>query len=175
MKELLKGKKRYRLPGSGRHALFSNEEVTLTHRILNRREQHLRVTRNDIANYAWSLITNEGFKASRGWLDNFLNRHYFSLHRVTTVGQRLPDDVYPKLLSFIQFNSIQLHTYQIDLSSIGNMDETAICSDMPQRTTIAPTGTKSIPIFSTGHEKLQTTVAFSAMADGRKTSSIYHF
>ena len=164
----VRNKKRNRLPGSGRHASYPDEEETLTQWILNQREQHLRVTRNDIANYARTLITDEFFQASRGWVDNFLNRQHFSLRRVTTVGQRLPDYLYPKLLSFIQFNSTQLHTYHIALSSIGNMDETAIWSDMPQRTTIAPTGTKSIPILSTGHEKLRTTVALSAMADGRK-------
>ena len=41
------------------------------------------------------------FSASRGWIENFLKRNGFSLWRRTTVSKRLPQDLIPKVSSFV--------------------------------------------------------------------------
>ena len=160
--------KKCRLPGGGRKAAYISEEEQLSQWIIQQRELHLRVSRLDLAKKAKELIKDENFKGSRGWVDNFLHRNHFSIRRNTTVGQRLPTDLYPKVEAFIKYNANLIHSFKLDLGFIGNMDETAIWSDMPSPTTIAPIGSKSIPLLSTGHEKQRTTVALTALANGQK-------
>ena len=55
------------------------------------------------------------------------------------------------------------------------MDETAIWADMPGLTTIAPIGTKSVPLLTTGHEKLRISVCYTALADGKKLPPLVVF
>ncbi len=50
--------------------------------------------------------------------------------------------------------------------SIFAMDETECWFDMPSDMTIAPTGSRSVPL--TGHEKDHFTVILTARADGKK-------
>lgn len=40
------------------------------------------------------------------------------------------------------------------LTATGNMDETLLWMDMPGDTTIARTGVKSVPLLTSGHEKI---------------------
>ena len=108
------------------------------------------------------------FKASRGWLEKFMKRHCFSLRRRTTVSQRLPKDLVPKVTSFIMGTRRLRHSKKYPLGSIGNMDETPLWLDMPGETTVARTGERSIPVRTTGHDKNRFTVCLAAMADGRK-------
>lgn len=48
------------------------------------------------------------------------------------------------------------------------MDETPLWLDMPGETSIAHRSDKSVPVRTTGHDKVRFTVVLSAMADGRK-------
>ena len=48
------------------------------------------------------------------------------------------------------------------------MDETACWFDMPSDTTVASTGSKAVPVKTTGHEKDHFTVVLTARADGKK-------
>ena len=48
------------------------------------------------------------------------------------------------------------------------MDETACWFDMPSDTTVASTGSKAVPVKTTGHEKDYFTVVLTAHADGKK-------
>jgi hypothetical protein len=41
------------------------------------------------------------FKASNGWLFNFLRRNRFVLRRITTTGRELPENAIDTILSFI--------------------------------------------------------------------------
>lgn len=107
--------------------------------------------------------------ASRGWLELFMKRHSMSLRRRTTVSQRLPSDLLPfKVTAFI-VNTRRLRILkQYPLSLMGNMDETPLWMDMPGETTVTRTGDRSVPIRTTGHDKVRFTVVLSAMADGKK-------
>ena len=111
---------------------------------------------------------NESFKASRGWLDNFMKRKGLSLRRKTTVCQTEPANLIPKLVQFV----IRLRKLQIDQNfsedSIFAMDETACWMDMPADTTVDLSGARSISLKTTGHEKDHYTVILTAKADGTK-------
>ena len=48
------------------------------------------------------------------------------------------------------------------------MDETAVWSDMVGNTTVNATGSKDIPLKSTGNEKVRVTVCLTAKADGTR-------
>ena len=97
-----------------------------------------------------------------------MKRHGFSLRRRTTVSQRLPKDLVPKVTMFIMATRRLRHSKDYPLGSIGNMDETPLWLDMPGATTITHSGERSVPVRTTGHEKNRFTVCLSAMADGSK-------
>ena len=117
---------------------------------------------------AKALSTVDSFKASLGWLCRFLKRHSLSLRRKTTICQSVPSDCIPKMVSFIiRLRTLQIRNkYQYD--SIFAMDETACWMDRPGDTTVATTGTRSVPLKTTGHEKDHFTVVLTAKADGKK-------
>lgn len=119
---------------------------------------------------ARALSDNPDFKASRGWLSRLTKRHSLSLRR-KTVCQTAPADCIPKLVSFIMhLRALQIkHKYQPNC--IFAMDETACWMDMPSDTTVAPAGSRSVPLKTTGHaghEKDHFTVILTAEADGTK-------
>jgi hypothetical protein len=51
---------------------------------------------------------------------------------------------------------------------MGNTDETPVFFYMPANTTVDTKGSNSVPVKTTGHEKLRITVMLSVPADGRK-------
>ena len=55
------------------------------------------------------------------------------------------------------------------------MNETPITFDLPSNTTIDETGTRSVSIHITGHEKTNFTVILTYMADGIKLSPLVIF
>ena len=159
---------RKRLSGAGRKPKDVEMEEELFQWIVELRSRHLRVSRSMIRLQAKKLSSDDEFKASRGWLQRFMNRHDLSLRRKTTVSQSVPSDVIPKLVSFIlHLRSLQArHVYPTD--SIFAMDETACWMDMPGDTTIARTGCRSVPLKTSGHEKDHFTVILTAKASGTK-------
>ena len=70
--------------------------------------------------------------------------------------------------SFVNYCRDQLLLNGYSRSDIANMDETAIWADMPGETTVTTKGVRSVPMFSTGHEKSRVTVCLAAFADGQK-------
>ena len=171
--------KKKRLPGAGRKAVFSIAmEEDLVEWMETSRRQHLRVTCNAIQRNAAAIYDNHSlgdgepagpaFAASRGWLEKFLKRQEFTIRRRTTVSQRLPRELVPKVVGFIMHLHRRLFHERIPISAIGNMDETPCCLDMPGETTVEHVGARSVPLRTTGHEKSRFTVVLAAMADGRK-------
>ena len=58
--------------------------------------------------------------------------------------------------------------FQLNNSSIIAMDETPIWSDMVSSTTVDLSGTKGVPLKTTGHEKVKVSVCLAARGDGTK-------
>ncbi len=117
----------------------------------------------------------QSFAFSNKWVDGLMNRNNLSNRRRTTIAQRLPDDLIEKqqeFLAFIMYRRIQ-HDYPLTL--IGNMDETPMTFDLPSNTTIDETGTRSVSIHTTGHEKTNFTVVLTCMADRTKLPPLVIF
>ena len=115
------------------------------------------------------------FKASRGWLQLFLRRKKLSLRRKTTVCQKTPQDVIPKLVSYIMHLRKSQSTHTFGSASMFVMDETACWIDMPSDSTIDIFEARSVPLKTTGHEKLNFTVILTARADGKKCKPFVDF
>ena len=93
-------KKKKRMDGGGRKARLPDVEVMVMAWIDEMRSGNLRVTCSAIQRKAIELARCEGdteFTASRGWLEKFFHRHQLSLRRKTSVSQRLPRDLIPKV------------------------------------------------------------------------------
>ena len=65
--------------------------------------------------------------------------------------------------------------YNYEAYRIGNMDETAIYLDMPGDSTLDETGTRSVLIRTTGHDKDKVTVMLAALGDGTKIAPLMIF
>ena len=183
-------KKKKRIDGGGRKPRLPDVETVLMAWIDELRAGHLRITCSEIQRKATELARNEGdteFIASRGWLQKFFKRHQLSLRTKTSVSQKLPQDLMPKVL-FLVFKTSMLYIApmivqvvgfitktrklrllkQYSLGCIGNMDETPLWMDMPGETTVSRAGERTLSIRTTGHDKGRFTVVLAAMADGKK-------
>ena len=147
--------KKKRLEGGGKKPLIPEIEEKLEEWIEHLRAGNLRVTRISIQRKAMEIFQSSDrshdFTASRGWLENFLKRKTFTLRRRTTVSQRLPPDLVPRVVCFVLTTRKLFRKNSYALSAIGNMDETPLWLDMPGETTISRVGERS----GTGHEILQ--------------------
>ena len=75
-------------------------------------------------------------------------------------------------MNFVLYRRIQ-HDYPLAL--IGNMDEVPLSFNMPSNRTIDITGTKTVGIRTTGHEKSNFTVVLGCMANGVKLPPVIIF
>ena len=164
-------KKRKRLSGGGRKPRCEELERKLQAWICSRREERLPVSRTMIQRQAMEIFQQDGkenFAASNGWLMRFLKRFGFTLRRRTTVSQRIPALFIPKIVSFIRYLEEMRKTKKYKPGDIYVMDETPVWVEPLAETTIDRKGVKSVPIKTTGHEKVRLTVALTAKADGTK-------
>ena len=115
----------------GRKPLLPDIEDQLQDWIESLREKNIRVTRSSLMKKAAELFqateTEEiAFSASRGWLEKFLKHKESTLRHRTTVSQRLPSDLIPKVAHFVIYNCNLMVRHSYPLSVIGNMDETPV-------------------------------------------------
>lgn len=169
-----KGKEKKRLAGGGRKPLSDELEKNVLEWILERRSKGLRVSRILIMKKA-SLFykementTDTEFSASRGWCENFMRRNGLSLRRKTSVCQKDPDMVISKLVAYVlRIRRLRLqHNYTFE--NIYAMDETPVWSDMVSSSTVDKTGSKTVTLKSTGHEKSRVSVCLTAQGSGKK-------
>jgi hypothetical protein len=160
-------KQRRRLDGGGKSIKNSDGEYELAMWVMYLREQHIPVTRFSIAEEAKRIFNIHGFKASSGWIDNFMMRWNFSLRRPTSIGQTIPKDFLEKVVGFLKLIKHLVSSKQISESHIGNMDETSICFEMSPHQIIHLRGEKSVPINTHVNTRQHFTVVLCAMADGR--------
>ena len=76
-------------------------------------------------------------------------------------------------MNFQQFIIKMRREKDYPLSLIGNADQTLLTFDMPADSTIDFSGTSSISIKTTGHEKNRFAVMLACMADGTKLLKPY--
>ena len=156
----------------GRKLHNDNLEIELVAWIHERRERRLRVTYNEIRQHALQFSSQQDgeteFRASHGWLEKFLRRNGFSLRRKTTEGQKDPEQLVEKLVSFVLHVSRMRTTYNVNPENIFLMDECAVWFDSSGNTTVETTGRRTVGIKTTGHEKANVTVCLTVSASGQK-------
>ena len=109
-----------------------------------------------------------GFVASNGLLMKFMKRNNLSMRGRTTIVQKDPSHLTTKLVKYV------IHVRRLSMKTnfspdcIIAMDETAVWSDMVGNVTVDTTGTKDVPLKSTGNEKVKVRVCLTAKADGTK-------
>ena len=181
------GKKRKRVDGGGRKPQFQAVDDVVLDWISIRQERGLQVSRKLIMKKA-QVVYNElkttqadtinyygEFKASTGWLKNFMRRNHLSLRRKTSVAQKDPDRLVAKIVSYV------LHVRRLQSRNNYNpcdiiaMDETPVWSDMVSETTVDTTGKKTVTLKTTGHEKSRVSVCLAAKADGTKLKPMIVF
>ena len=108
------------------------------------------------------------FKFSNTWLEGFMKRFNFAIHRQTHIAQHLPNDLLQKQQSFLSFILYRRIQYDYPLKYIGNMDENPVTFDLPSNTTLDQRDTSTVTIRITGHKKTHFTVVLSCLADGIK-------
>jgi transposase len=183
--QLLKAQPGLKRLNKGRPPKYVTLETALVEWVRERRNNQQAVSRQMIQVKAkafareqeWQTIYPDiqDFTFSHKWLDGWMVRNNLSNRRRTTVAQHLPDNLIEKqqeFLAFIMYRRIQ-HDYPIGL--IGNMDETPMTFDLPSCTTVDETGTRTVSIRTTGHEKTNFTVVLTCMADGTKLPPIVIF
>lgn len=158
--------------GSGRQPLFANLEDMVAEWIVDRRARSLVVRKSDIQAFALKMapqfdISTDIFKASQHWLDNFFQRHEFSLRRSTTLFKVEDAEVVKRALAFKSFvDKIDFSKY--NLSNMIAMDETAIFMGQESKTTVEKKGSSSIYVASTGYESARVTCILAIRLDGTK-------
>lgn len=101
--------------------------------------------------------SRERFSASYGWLRRMVRRNNLSFRRVTSVGQKVPDDAPERCDTFLaEMKSLG------DFDIIMNMDETPCYFDMPSSVTFDLKGVQTVKVRTTGNEKLRFTVVLTA-------------
>ena len=113
-------------------------------------------------------LNQSEFKASCGWASNFMSRHNLYVRRQTRISQKLPADIDEKLMNSQQFIIKMQREKDYPLSLIEIADQTPLTFDMPADSTIDFSGTSSISMKTTGHEKNRFTVLLACMADSTK-------
>ncbi|GES93238.1 pogo transposable element with KRAB domain [Rhizophagus clarus] len=109
------------------------------------------------------------------WVDGFMSRHKLDNRRKTTVAQHLPEDYVEQQGNFLSYILYRRNEHNYPLSLIRNMDETLMAFNLPSNNTIEQSGTKTISILSTGHERSNFTVVLACMADGTKLPPVIIF
>ncbi|GES91790.1 pogo transposable element with KRAB domain [Rhizophagus clarus] len=109
------------------------------------------------------------------WVDGFMSHHKLVNRRKTTVAQRLPEDYVEQQGNFLSYILYRRNEHNYPLSLIGNMDETPMAFNLPSNNTIEQSGTKTVSILSTGHERSNFTVVLACMADGTKLPPVIIF
>ena len=138
--------------------------------IKKRRSEKKSVTSKLVCKYARSSFkelypnSTTQFKASKGWFRRFRKRNSVSYRRVTSVGQKVPDDAPARAEEFLHMMS-EKRKYELYV----NMDESPQYFDMPRNATFDITGVKSVKVKTTGYEKLRFTTVLSVGWRGRGT------
>ena len=165
--------KKQNFPGAGRPLSYTVElEDQLIKWILVLRDLDFLVSILALQEKAKNLIQpgNPEFKASRGWIENFFNRH-----KLTSVSQKLPSQLEIVLTKFYADAAKFMRIGKYPLSLVGNMDKTPAFFDMVPSKCIAAKGTKECVVRTSGGEKKHLTVVLSATGDGKMLPPIILF
>lgn len=179
LKDMPRGKKKC----PTRCASFPGLEKDLNDWVVECRQNGSLVTRTGIRLRALQMSKDEKYKsekpsvfvASAGWCTRFMNRHGLCLRQRTKIVQKLPRDLEEKIESFQRFIIKHQKEFALELSQIGNMDETPMTFDLLSNRPVTGVDEKTVLIKTTGHEKIRFTVVLSCLANGSKLHPVIVF
>ena len=166
----MKGK-RFRVDGGGWKLTDVELEEEVLSWIQQRGSNMLRVSRKLIMFKAKSIYNEKygdseelkaGFVASNGWFPKFMKWNNLSIRRRTTIAQKDLSHLTTKFVKYV------MHLRRLSMKTnfspdcIIAMDETAVWSDIVGNVTVDTTGTKDVPLKSTGNEKVKVSVCLTA-------------
>ena len=108
------------------------------------------------------------FKASSGWMTGFIDRNKIISRTPTSVGQKIPENARELALNFFEYIERWRETDRSQQNAIYNVDEVPMYFDSPTLRTYDDIGAKSVPIKTTGYEKMRFTLMLCADNLGRK-------
>ena len=169
-------KSKQKLEGGGRKCMDEQLEEDVILWIYDQRSRMLHVSRKMIMFKAKKLFdektddpaVRDSFVASRGWCEKFMRRHGLSLRRKTTTAQKDPSFLIDRLVAYVTRTRRLQKQHSFADHNIFAMDETPVWNDMVSNTTVEKTGSKDVPMKTTGHEKVRVSVCLTARADGTK-------
>ena len=118
--------------GAGRNPCLSTIEDELMDRIAHEREQQ-HVSCKLIQLWAQNMAHENGivgFRASRGWLCNFLRRFNLTIRKRTAIDESLPADSKEKGRSCLDVNKDQRNLHE-SKPMVAIVDKKPICDDIP--------------------------------------------
>ena len=173
-----------RLEGGGRKCNYGELEEELVLWIHGMRSKMLHVSRKMIMFKAKKMMDEKKHRSCNstfirckqgGWGEKFMKRHGFSLRRKTTTAQKDPSLLVDRLVAFgVHVRRLQ-KVYSYAESAIVAMDETPVWSDMISNTTVEITGSKDVPMKSTGHEKVRVLCLSGGEIGRYRMQAIYCF
>jgi hypothetical protein len=137
-----------------------------------RRAKGLAVKGDDIRLIARKYIQNPEFRASNGWVRNFITRHNLSYRSSTHAIQKILDS-YPSLISKLLEQIRSLRFKYEDQKEDGkskvvvfNMDETPLEFDLAHKCTYDFCGNKQISVLRTNGAKSRCTIDLTISSTG---------
>lgn len=112
---------------------WPNLEEELYDWIVDMRQQGRCVSGKMVRDRALQLVGNLEFRASNGWLNNFLARRHLVRRRVTTSGRDLPTNAPNLARTFLSHAATKFCRPNFQKSSLLNMDETSFYLDEPSK------------------------------------------
>ena len=108
------------------------------------------------------------FRASRGWVQNFMKRYNLAFRRITTSGRELPKDCVEIIKKFLDEVKNKIEDKGYRLNEIFGFDESSFYMDAPGSFSIAKKGSKRVAAKTSGKEKTRLSCLMTATASGRK-------
>ena len=115
---------------------------------------------------ALTLLIDENFKASNGWLEKLLLCHNLASRRPTTTCQKEPEEYAEKIVDYLLFVEQKRRTF--NYTYIYAADETAVYLDYSSSLNVENKGVQEVTVKTSGHDKLHVTVMLTARSDGFK-------
>ena len=97
-----------------------------------------------------------------------MRRSGFSLRRQTTTSQKYPSYMVDRIVAYVMHVRGIQNQFNFHDADIIATDETPVWKDMVANTTVEKTGSKEVPVKSTGHDKVRVSVCLTKEANGTR-------
>jgi hypothetical protein len=162
---------------TNRTCLFIAEEEEIFSRFQAKRTAKVPVSGCDLRNDMRELVYKEHpelensekpFKASNGWLVNFLKRKRLVRRRITTSGRPFPINSVQVLQDWVDNINNLIEEFTFLPMEILHMDETSMYMDMPGNYTYETLGARRVEAATTGKERTRLSCAYTGNSLGNK-------